>query len=344
MASVLVLLLPLPCASPAAASFSSSVDVAGPITTTAPAFSDLSPSSNLPGRTFGTAYKGWYKPCFNESGQQNLWPFDRELDVFEHQCSSGAGSVCVMKHLWCGGVWPGYADSRIRYYIDGEAVASVDFPLGLGHGSSMLEDERQPSWSAGSLFGWTGRPSKGGVFNTYPIPFAKSIRVTVTLLTTAPVGKRQHDPVGFWIILRGHEGVSAISLPGGLAVMPPNARLRVFENRGVAVQPGEIVPLLRTRAAAATLPPASSGGDVLVLMVTLAVSSEAIGVGFLEGCMRLTAAPPAGSSSNTMGRTEILLSSGTEDYVRTAPFLGADFYMKNDDSPRQARDKQNEHH
>ena len=116
----LVLLL-LRCASPPAVAslFSSSVDAAGHITT-APAlsrntFSGLSPTSSLPGRTFGTAYKGCYKPCFNESGQQNLWPFDRELDVFEHQCSSSgspaitddAGSVCVMKHLWCGGVWPG---------------------------------------------------------------------------------------------------------------------------------------------------------------------------------------------------------------------------------------------
>ena len=111
---LLLLLLPLASA-PAAGTMASVGGLAPPPTATA---------SSLPGRTFGTAYKGWYKPCLNSSGQQNLWPFSTELDVFEHQCGSKGGSVCVMKHLWCGGVWPGYADSRIRYYVDGEAASA----------------------------------------------------------------------------------------------------------------------------------------------------------------------------------------------------------------------------
>lgn len=183
-----------------------------------------------PGRTFGIAYKGCYDPCVNASDQQNLWAFDRELPVFSHQCQTSNGTTCLMKHLWPSGCCPGYPTSRIRYYIDGEAVASVDIPLGLGHGSSMLEDMPQKPWSAGSSFGWTGLPSKGGVFNTYPIPFAKSIRVTVVLHTSAPVGQRQHDPVGFWLILRGHAGAPAVALPGGLTVLPRHARLKVHEN------------------------------------------------------------------------------------------------------------------
>ena len=266
----------------------------------------------LPGRTFGVAYKGCFEPCVNASGQQNLWPFDRELTVFEHSCATAAGSsVCVMQHMWAGGCWPGYKDSRIRYYVDGEPSASVDFPLGLGHGSSMLEDVAQQPWSAGSLFGWTGLPSKGGVFNTYQIPFARSIRVTVTLLTTAPVGQRQHDPVGFWLILRGHAGATSVALPGGLTVLPPHARLRAHENKAVAVPPGGMVPLLQTRAEEEEQKPGTVG-DVAVLMVSLAVSSAANGLGFLEGCMRAT----------TPDSTEILLSSGTEDY-----FLGT-FYFE----------------
>jgi len=63
------------------------------------------------------------------------WPFDKEVPVFNHSCGAAGGagsSACVMSHFWSGGAWGGYEHSRLRYYVDGEANASVSFPLGLG--------------------------------------------------------------------------------------------------------------------------------------------------------------------------------------------------------------------
>lgn len=68
--------------------------------------------------------------------------------MFEHVCTD---VVCVMQHFWSGGSWEGYQHTRLRYYVDGETTASIDFPLGLGHGSSMIDDDAP--WSAGGTFG-----------------------------------------------------------------------------------------------------------------------------------------------------------------------------------------------
>jgi hypothetical protein len=256
-----------------------------------------------PGLSIGTAFKGCQRPCWLNSTTQNLWPFGDEITVFQHACRAATG--CKLKHLWTGGTWPGYHNSRVRYYVDGEQVASVDFPIGLGAGSSMLEDVSQPPFSAGDLFGWTGRRAKGGVWNTYQVPFSTSVRVTVELLTTQPVGQRQHDPVGFWLILRGTEGGtegSAVRLPGGV-MLPAAARLRSFENMVITVAGGSTVDLLRSD---------ESDRQVAVLTVSLAVSSNQPGLSFLEGCVR------AHSKNNLLQ----LLSSGTEDF-----FVGT-FYFE----------------
>ena len=257
-----------------------------------------------PGLSIGTAFKGCQKQCWLNATTQNLWPFDSEITVFEHDCKAATG--CKMHHLWTGGTWPGYQNSRVRYYVDHEHVASVDFPLGLGAGSSMLEDVNQLPFSAGDLFGWTGLRAKGGAFNTYQVPFVKSVRVTVELLTTQPAGMRQHDPVGFWLILRGTDGGSegsAVRLPGGV-LLPPSASFRSFENTEVSVAGGSTLDLLRS---------GNDQGRIAVLMVSLAVSSKRTGLSFLEGCLR------ANSGTNSALQ---LLSSGTEDL-----FLGT-FYFE----------------
>ena len=256
--------------------------------------------------TFGTAYKGCWEPCFLPNGTQNLWPFFEELTVFSHTCDSGA--TCVMSHFWAGGTWPGYAHSRLRYYVDGEERPSVDVPFGLVHGDSMIDGVYQAPWSAGSLFGWTGLPEKGGIFNTYPIPFGKEIRVTVELRTTAPVGHREHDPVGFWVILRGHLLEGHLMLPGPLQrALPLTARLRSATRESVIVAPGGMLELMASAAKRADM-----------LMVSLAVSCGTDGcyLGFLEGCMRAYNSASPGSSPT------LLLSSGTEDY-----FVGT-FYFE----------------
>jgi hypothetical protein len=211
-----------------------------------------------------------------------------------------------------------------------ETTASVNFPIGLGHGSSMVDDDAP--WSAGGTFGKTGQPS--GIFNTYAIPFS-TIRVTVTLLSTAAStaldSTRTTDSANvstagttsFWIILRGHTLLSTdtnqdvpanfqFTLPGSGIALPAAARMRTHENVAVALNPGDYLDIMVSSAAGGT-----------VFMVVLEVDTAG-GMTFLEGCFRVT--DPVTNS------TRMLLSSGTEDYflgtyckMHTARFLSLSF-------------------
>ena len=133
----------------------------------------------------------------------NPWPAHTEIAVYNHTCScaGSATCACAMQHMWTGGAWDGYELSRVRYYIDGEAVASVDIPIGMGTGQPFNDDDGP--WSAGVAFGKTGFPS--GTFvrrmlaqtkfpfhypfsrnrrvwqNTFAIPFSKSIKASDVL-------------------------------------------------------------------------------------------------------------------------------------------------------------------
>lgn len=145
-----------------------------------------------------------------------------------------------MQHMWTGGAWNGYELSRVRYYVDGETTASVDIPIGMGTGQPYDDDDGP--WSAGVAFGKTGKPS--GTFNTFAIPFQKSIMVTVELLGEKPSNR-------FWIILRGRaipEG-SNVPIPGTATWdIPTSARLRTVENAGVALEPAQFLTLWNSSA------------------------------------------------------------------------------------------------
>ena len=55
-----------------------------------------------PGASFGTAYKGCYTNCSDATGDTSWWPYDKELQIFEHNCdATGADAVCVMEHGRC---------------------------------------------------------------------------------------------------------------------------------------------------------------------------------------------------------------------------------------------------
>jgi len=198
-----------------------------------------------------------------------------------------------MHHFWAGGNFPGYSDSTLRYYVDGESEASVVIPFALGLGSDMLAKHLNAPWSAGALFGQTGAPS--GIFHNYMVPFGKSMRVTVEL-----GGSGDHT---FWIILKGTSGL--VPKINGEA-LPVLARARTFLNTEQRMEPNARLSLVDSTAA---------NGAVLAssLFVNASGASNPWKL-FLEGCIRAEA--PDGNVRN-------LYSSGTEDW-----FLGTYYFNK----------------
>ena len=219
-------------------------------------------------KTFGTAGK-----------EGTLYP-DREVVLFQHE---GAGCLTQM---WVGGDWPGYDRTRIRHYVDGEARASIDMELFLGHGIGW-GDAAAP-WGSARL-GKTGQPS--GLYNTYRIPFGKSIRVTGQL------GAGVEKPQVFWWIIRGVENFPVYL---GNLRLPASARLRLEVRNDVDLAPLAMFDICESSRAGA------------LYQVTLAVASK--NFNFLEAVLR----------AYLDGlREPLLLSSGTEDY-----FLGTYYFNR----------------
>lgn len=219
-------------------------------------------------KTFGTAGKA-----------EKLYP-GREVVLLQHN-----GTGCLT-HMWFGGDWPGFERTRVRIYVDGEATPSIDMELFLGHGIGW--DDPAAPWGT-SRVGKTGQPS--GLYNTYRIPFGKSIRVTGEL------GAGVEKPQTFWWILRGVENLPVYL---GNIRLPATARLQLQVCRNITLKPFQMIDL------------ATSPGPGAVYQVTLAVASK--NWNFLEGMMR----------AYVKGVKEpILLSSGTEDY-----FLGTYYFNR----------------
>jgi len=242
--------------------------VLGAISTPAAPLSDL--------KTFGTAGK-----------QLTLLTTGQESELFHYD-----GKGCLT-HMWFGGNFKNYGQTRIRIYVDGETNASIDMQMFLGHGIGF-EDSAAP-WGI-ARFGKTGDPS--GVYDTYRIPFGKSVRVTAQLAPGAP----EHPE--FWWIIRGTENLSAEL--GGVK-LPAAARLKLYKLVDYTAQPLEEFPLCKVKGAGA------------LYEVTMAAKGQRGGgdwtdLSFMEGCMRAY----VGSSTDPL-----LLSSGLEDY-----FLGTYYFNK----------------
>src|SRR5579863_6688165 len=77
----------------------------------------ITSAQNAVPKTFGTAGK-----------ELHVLGGGKEAELFRRD---GAG---CLTHMWFGGDFPGYERTCIRVYVDGEAVASIDMELGLGHG------------------------------------------------------------------------------------------------------------------------------------------------------------------------------------------------------------------
>ena len=49
----------------------------------------------------------------------------------------------ALQHWWSGGTFPGYAKTRVKYYVDGEDMNStvLNLPLGLAHGQDDVTQD-----------------------------------------------------------------------------------------------------------------------------------------------------------------------------------------------------------
>ena len=210
-----------------------------------------------------------------------------ELLLYEHMNGPG-----VVTEQWFTGDGIMSEDARVRIYIDGENTASLDFMLFLAHGIGIGEsvEGKNVPWGT-RLMSHAARD--GGLFNTFRIPFLKSLRVTLS---------SPHSGFFFYII----RGVENYPLILGDLQLPSNARLRLYKNENVTLKPYEFLPLAKVDN--------SSGA---LFMVTLATNST--DYQYLEACMRVL-----------IDGTEMFLSSGTEDFFLSAYYFNAGLYHFND--------------
>lgn len=219
---------------------------------------------------------------FGGTGKEGTLVPGEEKVLFERP---GAGTI---HHMWFGGSWNGWGQTRLRVYVDGEPEPAIDMALLLGHGMAGDDDNASSSppapWGI-PRFGRTGSP--GGVYNTYKIPFERGVRVTVRL---AP---EVSQPQTFWWIIRGATG---LRVRVGDIELPPTARLRLQRREHVALAPLETVTLLDT--------------DRHGVLYGVTMAAQSGNFDYLEAGLR---AYPGDATE------PVWLSSGTADY-----FLGAD--------------------
>ncbi len=208
----------------------------------------------------------------------------REIELFRR---AGRG---VLTHMW----FAMDPRVRIRVYVDGEAAASIDMAMDMGHGYAF--------GGSPSPFGSPKMGRYGGHFNTYHIPYGDGVRVT--LLPTSAVfdwvtGRK------IWWIIRGTEDLSLVVAGQRL---PDGARLRLHRLEGHEAEPLEEFALCDV-----------PGAGLLYLVTIAAESLRNVGdwkdISYMEGCIR----------AYLNGGTEPqYLSSGLEDY-----FLGSGYFHQN---------------
>ena len=217
-------------------------------------------------------------------------PKGTEITTFEHNCTS---SPCALTQMHVPTAGPeGWEDARLRIYVDGEAVASIDITLlelaniGVYNG----QDGDATPWGV-DLFGHTA--NKGGVYSTMRVPFGASVRTTIE--------SNEEDRSGtFWFIVRGLEAYPTVL--GDLA-LPAAARLQLYRFDAPTV-PNELVTLASV--------PRGVGGAVLNVKFDAAGHGAQANMGYLEACMR---ASFDGAAEPTF------LSSGAEDYFLSAYYF-----------------------
>ncbi len=204
----------------------------------------------------------------------------KEAELFSH-----TGRGCLT-HMWFGGNFKNYGLTRIRVYVDGEKRASIDMELMMGHGIGF-QDATAP-WGIARI-GKTGHPS--GIYNTYRIPFGRSIRVT------AELAKGEKGNPLFWWIIRGTENLP-VEIAG--VRLPDNARLKLHKLDNYTARRLEEFDICNTSRAG--------------VLYQTTIAAKSTNFNYQESCVR---AYINGKSA------PLFLSSGLEDY-----FLGTYYFNK----------------
>ena len=254
------------------------------------------------GPTFGYGYlpgEGFF--CTADNG-------GRGTIVLNHTLSEGS-THGVLTHFWATG--PGYEIDRVwvNYYLDGESTPSVRFQPSMACGVAFpfAFYESQPKtggrlFSAGSLCGKNA--AVGGFWNDFPIPFSKSVIVTVQ------PGAADGKCVWGYMNVHGTENLP-ISLPGSNIPVPQSARMTLQRNDLAVHQPLEYVHLL-------DIPKGQSG---FVFQTSFGVENRPVGgpdvgAGYIEGCFNFypTAQTPFPG---------VVVGTGVEDFFDSAFYFGA---------------------
>jgi len=222
-------------------------------------------------KTFGTAIKNGHV----YQSEETIFSFDNQYGG-------------LVTEMWFTSTIS-LAQTYVSIYIDGETVPSISFQLTMAHGIGFGDDDTFQGNE------WLGKNAhNGGLYNTYRIPFGKSIKITARQTPSVPQV--------FWFIIRGIAcTIPTCSTPViiGDLQLPKNARLRLFKNLNISVDAFKYTTLAKVNNKAG-----------LLFMVTVEAKSKDLN--FLEACFR---AYIDGAS------TPQFLSSGTEDF-----FLSAFYY------------------
>jgi len=197
---------------------------------------------------------------------------------------------CAMTHLWTTS--SAEADTiRIRYYIDGESVPSIDMLSSMMAAVSPGGDNDAP-WATRDM----GHEANTGAWmNNFLIPFSKSIKITYSL------GDASAASGCFYAIVRGL--INAPYKIGALS-LPPSARLVMQSQHETPLAPFELVDLANVAA----------GKSGMLFLTTMHVNSGDLN--FLEGCLH-------SYPTQATQWPGTLLSTGTEDFFDSAYYFDA---------------------
>jgi len=210
-----------------------------------------------------------------------------EQFIFEHYVAPG--DYGVMTHFWTTYLTDTDKGVLVRYYIDGETNASIQFTPSLAAGVGFYDP--QGPWGTQ----WFGKgAADGGWFFNFKIPFQKSVMVSVQHLYA--------DHGAFYIIVRGATNLPLNDIVSGVSI-PSTARLTQFVTNAT-FDALTWIPLVNV----------SAGTQGVHFMHSLAVSSG--NFNFLEGCYHMY----TGETTEFPG---VLLSTGTEDYFDSAWYFNA---------------------